>query len=67
MKRFDTSQYRASHLADPRGEGCWAFLPNTRAAKAALAAGDYTQVVWQRGTYTQAKAALPAGEWVVLP
>ena len=45
MKRFDTREYRASHMADPRGTGTWAFRPATRAAK----------------------AALPAGEWVVLP
>jgi len=66
-KTFDTSQYRASHLSEPRGRGLWAFA--TRAAvRAARGTGDMPESIeWRNGTYTEAKKQLPAGDWIVLP
>lgn len=27
--RFDTSDFRRSHMKEPKGRGCWAFAPDT--------------------------------------
>lgn len=53
-KTITTREFEASHGRKPRGYGNWGFRN---------AAGD---VQWITGTYTAAKAQLPAGTWTVL-
>lgn len=57
-----TRQYVTSHGRAPRGYGHWMFelrnLPGQPPTD---------HVVERAGTYTEAKRALPAGEWIVLP
>lgn len=57
MRRFDTSAYRRSHGREPRGYGMWIFLN--------LRTGELVEST--PATYTQARAALPAGLWRVMP
>lgn len=47
--RFDTSQYRDSHGAEPRGRGSWAFTPVHDAW------ADDSRIIWCKGTYIEAK------------
>jgi hypothetical protein len=47
---FDTSEYRLSHVHNPRGRGTWAFGINSRDPEPG-------QVLWSPSmTYTEAKA-----------
>jgi hypothetical protein len=55
-KTVSTRQYQASHGRSPRGYGQWMF--ELRGAG---------EIVTRTGTYTDARKALPAGNWVVLP
>ena len=49
--------YRTVHGRAPRGYGLWMFE----------ARGQLDQTTSRTGTYTDAKRALPAGSWIVLP
>ena len=63
-RTFDTDQYEFAHGRKPRGEGNWAFA--TRAAVRA-ANGELPEgIEWRNGMYSQVKATLPAGDWIVL-
>jgi hypothetical protein len=55
-KTISTRTYLASHGRTPRGYGQWMFELR-----------GCGEIFTATGTYTQAKAALPAGNWVVLP
>jgi hypothetical protein len=55
-KIVKTNEYEASHGRQPRGDGLWLFRN-----------ADTGDVHEHTGTYTQARASLPAGTWVVLP
>lgn len=55
-KTFDTSEFRRSHGTEPRGRGGWLFRN-----------ADTGEVVNRNGTFTEARRALPAAAWVVLP
>jgi hypothetical protein len=61
MKRISTRLYRSSHGHEPRGRGLWIFEQYVPGQPPT----DIT--VTRTGTYTEARRALPAGEWVVLP
>ena len=61
-KTVSTRLYRQSHGRDPRGYGLWMFeLRNVPGAP------PTDHIVTRTGTYTDAKKALPAGSWIVLP
>lgn len=65
-KTFDTDQFEFAHGHKPRGYGRWAFATRT-AERAARGTGQLPEgIEWRDGTYTEAKAQLPAGEWIVL-
>lgn len=49
--------YRTIHGRAPRGYGMWMFEQR----------GQLDQTVTRTGTFGDAKRALPAGEWIVLP
>lgn len=50
--RFETVYFEAAHGRAPRGDGQWAFCP----ADKYRSGGYLAFVVWQSGTYAQAKA-----------
>jgi hypothetical protein len=56
-KTIDTTGYEFSHGRKPRGYGFWGFAR----------VGHPGEEFWTTGTYTEAKRALPAGDWQVLP
>lgn len=68
-KTFDTREFYSSHLCEPGGRGSWAFISYADyiATNRARCADYLDRVVWRKGTYTEAKRALPAGDWIVLP
>jgi hypothetical protein len=61
MATVSTRLYQSAHGRNPRGYGMWMF--DRRHADGTTA----DQPVTRTGTYTEAKRALPAGSWVVLP
>lgn len=66
-KTVSTRLYEMSHGAQPRGHGLWMFA-TVAAVRAARRTGELPEdMVQVTGTYTQAKAQLAAGEWVVMP
>jgi hypothetical protein len=49
MAYFDTSDYKRSHSKAPRGEGCWAFAPNTTGEYMFSTSMSYTEAKqWAR-------------------
>lgn len=57
-----TRLYRSSHGRNPRGYGLWMFDRQPAPGQPPV-----DQPIERTGTYTQAKAQLPAGAWIVLP
>lgn len=65
-KNFRTAYFENAHGRKPRGFGAWPFI-RYEDNIAASAVGDFDRaIVWKTGTYTEAKRALPAGDWIVL-
>jgi hypothetical protein len=66
-KTISDSHYEMSHGRKPRGYGLWVFatLEAFRASHATsrLPAG----MVEHTGTFTEARAALDDGDWIVMP
>jgi hypothetical protein len=57
MTRVSDRLYRTIHGRAPRGYGMWMFEKR----------GQVDETVSRTGTYTEARKALPSGEWIVLP
>ena len=66
MATVSTDYYEFSHGTRPRGRGTWAFAPSTSGRR--VPAED-APITWAPGNllYSEAKATLPAGEWIALP
>jgi hypothetical protein len=65
-KTFDTAEFKAAHGKQPRGTGMWIFATR-QAVQAARGTGEMPAETFTcNGTFTQARAAAPAGEWVVM-
>lgn len=66
IKTFDTAQFEFAHGHKPRGEGNWAFATRT-SFRASCRTGELPEgIEWRNGKYSEAKAQMPAGDWIVL-
>jgi hypothetical protein len=60
-KTFSTTEFQFSHGTKPRGFGTWIFAP------AGQRDNMDAWVTVNCATFTEAKAQVPAGAWIVCP